>query len=49
VKGVHSLGSAGCGEKREWRFGTVVRLEPRFGAALCGEWIASGSDLLVDS
>ena len=26
-----------------------MRLEPGFGATLCGEWIASGSNLLVDS
>jgi hypothetical protein len=37
------------GKRESWRFGTVVRLEPGFGVALCGEWIASGSDLLVDS
>ena len=37
-------------EKSEsWRFGIVVRLEHGFGATLCGEWIASGLDHLMDS
>jgi hypothetical protein len=48
VKGVHSLGGPGCGQEI-WKIGTVVREEPGFGAAVCGEWKTRGLDLLVDS
>jgi len=37
VKGVHSLGCAGCGED-SWWIGTVVGVEPVFWVAKCGEW-----------
>jgi hypothetical protein len=38
VKGVHSLGSAGCGKRESWRIGTVVGVEPGLGVVVCGEW-----------
>jgi hypothetical protein len=37
------------GKIESWRFGTAMRLEPGFGVAMCGEWIDSGMNLLVDS
>jgi hypothetical protein len=50
VKGVHSLGSAGCGKRESWRIGTVVGVEPWVGGCcVCGEWTVNGPDLLVDS
>jgi hypothetical protein len=39
MKGVHSLGCAGCGEESWWII-TVVGVEPGFGIAECGECIA---------
>jgi hypothetical protein len=35
--------------REKWLIGTVVGVEPRFRVVVCGEWIARGQDLLVDS
>jgi hypothetical protein len=35
--------------RESWWIGTVVGVEPGFGVVVCGEWIARGPDLLVDS
>jgi hypothetical protein len=36
-------------EKESWWIGIVVGVQPGFWVVKCGEWIARGSDLLVDS
>jgi hypothetical protein len=48
VKGVHSLGCAGCGEE-SWWIGTVVGVEPRFWVVNVESGQPRGPDLLVDS
>jgi hypothetical protein len=49
VKGVHSLGSAGSGEKRNMEVWNCCENRTCVWTAMCEEWTTSGLDLLVDS
>jgi hypothetical protein len=49
VKGVHSLGSVGCGEERARGLKLLWEQNLGLGATVCGEWIASGTNILMDS